>query len=594
MNRRLLSVTLALTALTALGATTSSCPNVGTLESGYVSLPGFVELHTPGAGPAASVKIEQILGASPDLNRISYIRTHLERSGAPPPRSILILVPGFLSGASIFLPLAEQLVQQFNGNLEVWVIDRRPNQLEDRRGINYVIAHNVTAQALNEGFQLYYPDVDAAPTGNFKGPEDFDVNQNGVLDPPFTLPDAFGVARPYVLLVQDDMRFAAHWGVDTYARDWKILVDQARAVVGPDGLVLFGGHSAGTGWAGTFAAYDFDPGPGVDAAYQKIDGLLLLEGGGPADTSANVRDTLAQYQAKIAALETPGGPDVFLQNLSFGPGISLPGPNQLGPVGGLAGLAGFFRGSEASVAQRTTIFGSGLFSLFFKAPATNRSVVGFFLDDDFQVLDAFKASVGFSDDGPNGFLGGVLVAQSNGGLRHWKEYNDPTLPSVFGIPPCDPAGATAANPTGVSCAIVDNGPPRGVEREVTDLTQIIRTQFFPDNAEEWYYLSGRPNLDFQYGRDSSSLGDESLLAVTQNANMNVPVLGIGGSNGLAFQPSSFASYLGSIATPAEWKQVAIIPGYAHLDVISAANNEAVPIITDWLNRVQQRKLLGSF
>lgn len=593
MNRRFLSVALALAALTALGATTSSCPNVGSLESDYLIEPGFVELHTPGAGPAAPARVEQILGASPDLNRISYVRTHLERTDAPPPRTILILVPGFLSGASFFLPLSEQLVRQFNGNLEVWVIERRPNQLEDRRGIHYVMAQGVSAQSLLDGFQLYFPDSDAAPTGNFKGPEDSDVDQDGIIDPAFTLPDAFGTQSSYVLLSQDDLRFTAHWGVDTYARDWKILVEQARAVVGPDGLVLFGGHSLGTSWAGIFAAYDFDPGPGVDAAYQKIDGLLLLEGGGPADTSANVRDTFAQYQTKIAALATPGGPDVYLQNLNFAT-VALPGPTLLGPVGALAGLAGFFRGSEPAVSQHTSIFGTGLFSLFFQAPATNRSVVGFFIDDDFQILDAFKASVGFSDDGPNGFLAGVLVAQSNGGLRQWKEFDDPTLPSVFGMPPCDPAGATPANPTGVACAIVDNGPPRGIEREVTDLTQIIRTQFFPDNAEEWYYLSGRPSLDFQYGRDSSVLGDESLLAVTQNANVNVPVLAIGGSNGLAFQPSSFASYLGSIATPAAWKQVAIIPGYAHLDVITANDNDAVPIIADWVARVQQKQLLESF
>ena len=293
--------------------------------------------------------------------------------------------------------------------------------------------------------------------------------------------------------------------------------------------------------------------------------------------------------AKIVACRS-AGVDVITQNSTLTRRAA--GPALLGPVGALAGLAGFPRFRPPP--QHTSIFGTGLFSLFFQAPASNRSVVGFFIDDDFQVIDAFKASVGFSDDGPNGFLAGVLVAQSNGGLRQWKEFNDPTLPSVFGTPPCDPAGATPANPTGVACAIVDNGPPRGVEREVTDLTQIIRAQFFPDNAEEWYYLSGRPTLDFQYGRDSSVLGDESLLAITQNANMNVPVLAIGGSNGLAFQPSSFASYLGSIATPAQWKQVAIIPGYAHLDLITADHNDAVPIITDWVNRVQQKKLLEHF
>ena len=87
----------------------------------------------------------------------------------------------------------------------------------------------------------------------------------------------------------------------------------------------------------------------------------------------------------------------------------------------------------------------------------------------------------------------------------------------------------------------------------------------------------------------------SLLAITQNANMNVPVLAIGGSNGLAFQPSSFASYLGLIATPRSGSRWRSFPAYAHLDLITAdCTTTRVPIITDWVNRVQQKKLLEHF
>ena len=63
------------------------------------------------------------------------------------------------------------------------------------------------------------------------------------------------------------------------------------------GVVLLGGHSQGTTWASTFAAYDFDPDPsGVEAGYSLIDGLLLLEGGGVGPGSAT-KPTLAQYQS---------------------------------------------------------------------------------------------------------------------------------------------------------------------------------------------------------------------------------------------------------------------------------------------------------
>ena len=38
----------------------------------------------------------------------------------------------------------------------------------------------------------------------------------------------------------------------------------------------------------------------------------------------------------------------------------------------------------------------------------------------------------------------------------------------------------------------------------------------------------------------------------------------------------------------------ILEGYAHLDPLTAANNEAVPLLEDWINRVQQKKLLANF
>jgi CheY-like chemotaxis protein len=247
------------------------------------------------------------------------------------------------------------------------------------------------------------------------------------------------------------------------------------------------------------------------------------------------------------------------------------------------------------------------------APATNRALGGLFLDDDFSPIGAFRASLGFSDNGANtlvttlpGFAPFYLASPATGGgLRTWKEFDDPTLPS------CPP------NTFNVSpgCALLDNGPPsdplnpaapprnNGREVETTSLTDFFLTQVGKGNGFEWYFASGRPNLDFGYGRDSSGLvaqalavdpSNEGPLVVTQNAVMNVPVLAIGGSNGLAPEAKSFANYLGSIATPAADKRVVIVEGYAHLDVINARNNKALPPIVDFTNELLQRKLLSSF
>ena len=239
------------------------------------------------------------------------------------------------------------------------------------------------------------------------------------------------------------------------------------------------------------------------------------------------------------------------------------------------------------------------------------AVGGLFIDDDFSPI-AFRASVGFSDNGPNslttltGFAPFYLAGPAPGGARRtWKEFDDPSLPT------CPPNTANVSP----GCAILDNGPPsnpadptapprdNGREAEVTSLTDFFLTQVGKGNGLEWYFASGRPNLDFSYGNDSSALVAESLaenpadegpLVITQNANVNVPVLAIGGSNGLAPEPKSFQRYLASIATPPADEHIVILTGFAHLDVISARNNPAVPAVVDFVNEIVQRKLLATF
>ena len=594
---------LPLLALPALGP--AACPSGGPggsfVAQQYLQQPGYVEPHTPGSGDAAempaSPAVQAIVGAHPDLNRVSYLRTYLSQPNAAPPRAILILVPGFLGGAGTFSPLARQLVQKYNGNLEVWAVDRRPNQLEDRRGSTYaqsLLASATTADekrdALYAATFFYLPEPDSGA---------IDTNENGEIDPPTLLPDALGNMTSYQRLGQDDMRFAADWGLDTNVRDWKVLADHARQIVGPHGAVLFGGHSMGTYWASAFAAYDFDPDPNVvDAGYSHIDGIVLLEGGGGRGPSASAPD-FATYQSTVASLEQAGGPEVFLESFQ---GIE---PAILGPGAELAGLAGIHLPDEPAIMQRTSVFMNPPFSLFFGAPTDNRSLLAFFIDDDFQPFTAFRASLGFSSDGRNTYqrggagLGASYVAQPNADLRRWQDFDDPTLPTcppnIFNVSP--------------GCAILDNGPRPapdatpvdwGNEVEVTSLDDMLAIQTAPSNFVEWYFLSGRTNLDGNYGVDSSALvaqsvaatGREGPLVLTQNAHVNVPVLCIGGSNGLAPLESSFATYLGSIATPAADQQIQIVEGYAHLDVLTARNNAAVPTLVDWINRQMVRKLLA--
>jgi pimeloyl-ACP methyl ester carboxylesterase len=582
----------------------------GRVTQRVVHSAGFVEPHTPGSGAPeeapAGESLEALLGAEVKLNRVTTVRTRWQGPGfgAPRPRAILVLIPGFLGGATTFDPLARDLVAAFRGGLEVWAVDRRPNQLEDRLGSLHASrgVHEPECRtsppapgcALFEGAQFYFPDVDARPFNDFPGPRDLDLDLDGTLDPRLPLVDRFGALRGPILFAQDDVRFMAHWGLDTYFRDWKRLLESARRSVGPRGVVLLGGHSQGTTWATLFAAYDFDPDPArVDAGHEHVDGLVLLEGGG-AGAGAAVKPTLSEYEATVAALEAPGGPDVFLTSL-LGLVTLLP----LGQVGEVASLGAVYQPGEPALSQRTPIFGAGVVGFLLSAPATNRAALGYFLDDDFSTFAAFRASIGFSDDGENFYRSDFgtpfYQALANDALRTWKEFDDEALPTC-------PPNAEDVSP---GCALLDNGPPsgpgeaprvNGPEREVTPLDAFARTQFGKANGFEWYFAAGRPNLDFSYGRDASALvaehlardpGDEGPLVLTRNAEVAVPVLAIGGGNGLTPEPKSFAAYLGSIATPEEEQQVHIVPGYAHLDVLTAERNEAVPLVADFIRRVQR-------
>jgi pimeloyl-ACP methyl ester carboxylesterase len=583
-----------------------------------VEIPGYVEPHTPGSGMPEEVLLDddhpivRLLGPDPDLNKVTYIRTAFEaasersfrfRRGHRRPRTIVILIPGFLGGGTTFDPLARQLVERNRGKVEVWAVDRRPNQLEDRVGAMHAVdgAEDPLCTMtppdpdcpIFQGAQFYFPDLDLDPAGNFPGPEDKDVNLDGDLDPQLPLVDPLGVSRTAINLEQDDVRgFFAYWGIDTYARDWKILAERAREIVGHDGVVVMGGHSQGTGWATAFAAYDFDPDPDVvDAGHSHLDGLVLIEGGGLGPGSLN-KPKINLYEFTVigtAGFSLPA----FLEDFSGIPLVAL------GNSGEVASIAGHFQPDEPSLIQRTPTFGTGLVSILLSAPATNEAVAGFFLDDDFSPIGAFRASIGFSDNGPNsaldfgmGLLPFYLAGPANdgSGLRSW-------------IPSSD-VDETCVDPlVSPGCAIVDNGPPsapddplarpktNGVEREVSEIQDFLQTQFGKANGFEWYFVDTRVDLDFTYGRDSSELvasfverdGNEGPLVITQNANVDIPVLGIGGSNGLAPEPKSFDRYLSSIATPEEDQHVVILEGYAHVDPTIASDNEAVDAIDEFVH-----------
>jgi hypothetical protein len=280
-------------------------------------------------------------------------------------------------------------------------------------------------------------------------------------------------------------------------------------------------------------------------------------------------------------------------------------------------------------------------SLLAVLPAgTVEGLFGSFLDDEgiaAAASPAFAASIGAP---------GATV----NGLRTWL---DATERASF--PPCPGAG----------CQTPDNGPPPttlpggqwGRERELTRLDR-LRTSFAGvegANASDWYYpISGlgvtmSPGLCTAGACTAGDVGaacatdgecaqsislDSTALSVgrgrpdienlTQAARIDIPVLCVGGSNGIAPVPGRFVALgqsLGACAAPscdgtarvvdaaapnpafptlggvAGGFEVVIAEGLSHLDVVAAeddADNPVVSAIAQFVARnVRQGSRIGS-
>ncbi|RMH54076.1 MAG: alpha/beta fold hydrolase [Deinococcus-Thermus bacterium] len=134
--------------------------------------------------------------AGPALDR-SYV---LSFPAQGTPKGTLILVPGFLGGATSFEALARRLVLAAPG-WAVWAWDRRANGLEDRRG--------------------------------------------------FAAPDPWAYYQGYPL---PEVPFLRDWGLRVHLEDLERVVDQARQ----KGPVVLAGHSLGASLASLFALYRGD------------------------------------------------------------------------------------------------------------------------------------------------------------------------------------------------------------------------------------------------------------------------------------------------------------------------------------------------
>ena len=595
------------------GADNDSCTNACVTgptahESVLLASPAH-PAHTPdgtmanAVDPGSSVDI-QFGTTMPDLNKASYVRYHAP--GAGDPDTVLVLVPGFAGGAHSLKIVAETMVAKAAaaGNivLEVWAFDRRTDLLEDDAG-------GVLAES----------------------EDDPDLAINWYFGTELGLPLDPRITRRAVFHESSDIPFIANFTYNMFAHDIDTVIDAAHALPSSP-TVFLGGHSLGTLFSARYAATDLDPGPPLVAGHDKVAGLVLFEGGGDSlPEGLPSSDALDKVIAKADGglyhaikngdarcwdgTPCPGG-DVDCSAVTlaagavtnkcvspvdaFAGGVISP---QIHAIGDAVGPQARRHPDSMSIAQYNYGAGSaidvvpGLSILGFLPRGSAESSVGFFLDDDYSPEVSFQSSMGFSDNGGNTDLGAYYLAgpATNDPYRLWKGIDTPQA----------------------AAALIDHGVPadaydlNGNEKEISPMASVLTMLRTGDrNIGDWYFAAAglattvellvAENDFFMGGLDSTPLsvgrGRPDIENLTEGANIDIPIICFGGSNGISPTPGAFLPFAESIATctapscdgtprvvasdpitptygdAAGGLEAYISEGYAHIDVVSARDD----------------------
>lgn len=296
----------------------------------YVTVPGYREAHTPEA-----------------FNQTYYLR-YFDPSQVTD--TVLVVMPGIFGGASSIDPLARQFVAAIDG-LEVWVIDRRANALEDRQ----VMTQALTLNQPELAYEYYVQ--------NLNTPEGFNR------------------------IPAEEVPFMRYWGLDVHLKDLHRVIEQAHTRA-PH--VVLGGHSLGASIAGFYAAYNVGTADTPRYGHEYIDGLLLLDG----------------------VLGRTGGYQRDDIGLSIGPVSLIPNSQELESGQGSPylqfGLTPGYYAREETMALLARLRPEELSpGGFVRFPATNMAVFGLSNDDQYVSATVFGVSMG---DALDADFGGNLTA----------------------------------------------------------------------------------------------------------------------------------------------------------------------------------------
>lgn len=544
---------------------------------------GFTEGTATQSAKFADVRITAVsvdaplpasFGAHPAAcDKLNFLRMRRASGPADPSDAdkILVAQPGVLEGASAFMPVGSNIVHRAwterGANVEFWAIDRRANCLEDVNGLEWAKTSGDPHKLLD----YYYGGA------------------------------SFNGSRFAGFLTKDspDVKWLGKMGLDQTLKDWNEVI--TRGVPDPltrQNKVYCGGHSLGGIITGAYADYDFDGDPGTlgDAGFMQCKGYFGLDTL-VTDDPVKLRQIGPMLGVDQLASTITNGSDALLQSGLIAPFVSIPGidPQIMYLLSGVGAAAAVQPTVESDLVDRLPAdlavrfayrlyYSRNLTNFLTGSPTlsdfrmTNQALLGTFMDDNAMPLSIVQTSVGFYSGGPvadknfpfpnfigqvpgidwftNGLLGtGKLAIPTDygwhcrlvifcgytpgtGPLYKWRNYNE--------------VGS-------------DGKPYTTPAAEVSDINDLATgLSALPINFIEGYFPM-KLNLDafLMFGGSSgASPGQVHPQGVASRPNLNI-FAGDGPIRGLA---------------PLLSPQSPVVPGYQHLDVLSAAptQNNGMP------------------
>jgi len=466
---------------------------------------------------------------------------------------ILIAQPGVLEGASAFYNVAANLVTRASNEkgkfVEFWAIDRRSNCLEDMNGLRL-----------------------ARETGNLHDLVDYYYRNKPYHGQYF---------QGYIKPLSDDAKWLVEIGMEQTLKDWNEVI--TRGIPDPSvrqQKVYIGGHSLGGFLTGAYACADFDGDPTTlaDAGYNQTAGYFALDSLITSDPLLSVQAgdmaSLSNLLGKIPDGAVPLMRAGLFERFVFLPGVITPEiMSLLTGVGYAAAVAPNTETDLISYLPASTSVNNcyrfyhsrNIWDYLSSKPSiykfryTNQALMALFMDDNAMPINIIQASLGFLGGGsvtekhfPFGSYGTLAIANDSGTslkkgpLYTWINYNQIE-------------GTTIPNNN-------DGVPFTTAAKEVTDANDLARSLgALPMDFVEKYFPM-RLAVESMMGSD--------VIVHPEGVSMR-PLIDIVAGDG---------AKLGEDRLPAG---TPIIPGYNHLDVLTAAavQNDGQPekVTTNLLN-----------